>query len=83
MSKELAPQFRVDPEDEPSAEWGWHGTFPRGMLIAGWGSVIALLSFTIGNHVGRVEDIWLIGLAAIMAFGLVRHSVRQRNARRR
>ena len=25
----------VDPQDEPSAEWGWHGRFPRARAIAG------------------------------------------------
>ena len=31
----------VDPEDEPSVAWGWHGGFPRGTLIAGWFTVIS------------------------------------------
>jgi hypothetical protein len=82
-SRELAQRPAVDPQDEPSAEWGWHGGFPRGMMIAGWFVVIALLTMLIGNHQGRTEDLYLIGLAALMAFGLVLHTVRKRNAWRR
>lgn len=82
-SRELARRPAVDPQDEPSVEWGWHGGFPRGMMIAGWVSVLILLAMTIGNHQGRTENVWLIGLALFMAFGLVLHSVRKRNAWRR
>jgi len=78
--RELEPG--VDPEEEPSARWGWHGSFPRASLIAGWSSVVILLTFLIGNHQGRVENIWVIGLAAAMAYGLVRHSLRKRHTRR-
>ena len=82
-SRELARRPAVDPHDEPSAEWGWHGGFPRGMVIAGWVSVLALLAMNLGNHTGRIENVWLTGLAIVMAIGLVMHSVRKRNAWRR
>ncbi len=74
---------RVDPLDEPSAEWGWHGGFPRGMLIAGWGGTFAMLIMLVGNHQGKVEDIWLIVVALIMAGGLTGHTLKQRNSWRR
>jgi hypothetical protein len=73
----------VDPADEPSAEWGWHGSFPRGELIAGWGSVAAMLLMLIGNHQGRVEDVWLIVIAVIMAFGLIMRTIKSRRSWRR
>lgn len=82
-SRELAQRATVDPDDEPSAEWGWHGTFPKGMLIAGWVAVVIMLVMLIGNHQGRIEDIFLIVTAIIMAGGLILHSVRQRNSWRR
>lgn len=81
-SRELA-RTGVDPVDEPSAEWGWHGDFPRGKKIAGWVSVAIMLVMLIGNHVGRTEDIWLIGLAVLMAAGLVYGSITARNSWRR
>lgn len=82
-SGEPARRPEVDPEDEPSVEWGWHGGFPRGSLIAGWASIVIILAMLVGNHRGRVEDVWLIAIAAVMAFGLVRHSMRKRHTWRR
>lgn len=73
----------VDPEEEPSAEWGWHGGFPRGAVIAGWISTAIMLVMLIGNHQGRTENLWLIGVALVMAAGLVLHSMRKRHSWRR
>lgn len=73
----------VDPRDEPSAEWGWHGTFPKGSVIMGWISAVIILLMLIGNHEGRVEDIWLIGTGVVMVVLLVRHSVRAKRSWRR
>ncbi|HEY2203212.1 MAG TPA: DUF2631 domain-containing protein [Pseudonocardia sp.] len=77
------PATTVDPEDEPSAAWGWHGGFPRGMVIAGWVSTIFILLMLFGNHQGRVEDVWLIGTALVMAAGLIRHQMKARRSWRR
>jgi hypothetical protein len=82
-SRELAQRPAVDPLDEPSAQWGWHGGFPRGSVIAGWVSVVILLLLTIGNHEGSTEDIWLVGAAVLIAFGLILHAIRRRHAWRR
>ena len=82
-SRELARRPAVDPQDEPSAEWGWHGDFPRGKMLAGWASVGILLLFLVGNHQGRTEDIWLVGTAVVLAFVLVLSVLRKRNAWRR
>ena len=82
-SREVARGPAIDPAEEPSVEWGWHGGFPRGMMIAGWFSVGALLIMLIGNHRGRTEDLWLIGSAVLLALALVLHTVRKRNAWRR
>lgn len=82
-SRELATRPAVDPQDEPSAEWGWHGSFPRGKAAAGWFTVFALLIMIIGNHQGRTENVWLILVAGITAAVLIVHSVRRRRAWRR
>ena len=82
-TRELAQRPAVDPHDEPSVEWGWHGGFPRGEMIAGWVTVVILLLFTIGNHESLTEDIWLVGIAVLIAFALIMHSVRKRHAWRR
>jgi hypothetical protein len=71
------PPATVDPEDEPSAAWGWHGEFPRGRQIAGWLTVVLLLLMIIGNHQGHTEDFYLVGFAVVIAFALV-HDYRKR-----
>ncbi|GAB2783772.1 DUF2631 domain-containing protein [Streptomonospora nanhaiensis] len=74
---------QVDPRDEPSAEWGWHGTFPKATRFAGWLSVAALLVMLIGNHQNAMEDIWLVGLAIGLAFALILDLRKRRTAWRR
>ena len=76
---EKKPSQAIDPAEEPSVEWGWHGGFPKGTQIAGWFSVFAMLVMLKGNHQGilsggghfKTEDIWLIAIAAIVAIGLL------------
>jgi hypothetical protein len=84
-TRELAQRPAVDPHDEPSVGWGWHGGFPRGSVIAGWASVVilVLMNFTNNNAVNLTANVWLNGLALIMAIGLVLHSIRKRTAWRR
>jgi hypothetical protein len=53
--------------DEPSVEWGWHKHSRMVGLAVGGFFVLFLLAMLFGNHVGRVEDIWLIGVAAGVA----------------
>jgi hypothetical protein len=82
-SRELAKRPAVDPQDEPSAEWGWHGTFPKGTLIAGVVTVLFLIAFIFGNYQSRMHDLWLIGTALLIVLLLVRGAVARRNAWRR
>lgn len=72
-----------DPNAEPSVDWGWHGTFPRAARIGGWALAAILLLMLIGNHAGRVEDLWLVGLAVIVIGVLVRDQVKRRTSWRR
>ena len=53
----------MDPRDEPSAEWGWHGSFPNGTRIAGVVSGIILLVLLIGPYQTHLQDFWMIPLA--------------------
>jgi Protein of unknown function (DUF2631) len=77
------PTSAVDKHDEPSVEWGWHGGFPRGILAGGVFTAIALLLMLIGNHIGRTEDLWLIGIAVAVIIGLAIYVRRMRNSWRR
>ncbi len=73
----------MDPQQEPSVEWGWHGGFPRGTRVAGWLTAAALLFMLIGNHQGRIEDLWLVGIALLIIGGLVWDRIRSRTPWRR
>lgn len=64
----------VDVEDVPSANWGWSKENHKLIHIGGILSAVFLLAMVHwgpgwGNHVGRVEDIFLFFFAfAILAF---------------
>lgn len=60
----------VSPVDEPSAAWGWHGGFPKGTLISGVFVGLAMFAMLIGNHESHTEDIWLIGIGALILAGI-------------
>jgi hypothetical protein len=62
----------VDVEDVPSAEWGWSYLSPRVIHIGGIGAIIFLLCLMRGNHVGHVEDAFLIGFALLILAAVVR-----------
>lgn len=68
--------------DEPSAEWGWHGTLPKGALLGGLFVTLVLFGMLIGNQRGHVEDFYLVITGLIMAFLLIMAIRRRRRARR-
>lgn len=80
---EKRPTNMVDPVEEPSHEWGWHGGFPRGTRIAGWVVAAIMFLMLIGNHEGRVEDLWLIGTGLALVGALIYDQIRRRTAWRR
>lgn len=73
----------VDPRDEPSAEWGWHGNFRYGALV--WGVFVAVVSFLmfIGNQIGHVEDFYLAITGIVAIFLVIRSVSKRRNPWRR
>ena len=60
----------VDVEDVPSAHWGWSKENHRAIQIGGILAGLFTLAMLRGNHVGHVEDIFLVGFA-ITIFGIV------------
>ena len=82
-SRELAKSSQVSPDDEPSAEWGWHGGFPKGTIIGGVITIIACIAFIPGPYQSRTQDLWLIGIALVVLGGIIGHVIRQRNSWRR
>lgn len=67
-------------EHESPEEWGWHGE------MGAWGRrltiipIVFLVAMVFGNHEGKEEDIWLIGIAAFMLLLLVVDARRRKNA---
>ena len=56
----------VDVEEVPSANWGWSKGNPRLWRIGGIVTAIFLLLMMHGNHVGHVEDIFLVFFAVVI-----------------
>ena len=74
----------VDVHEEPSAEWGWHGRFPRGKAIGGWITAIGMFFMAfVGNHIAETERLWLIGIGIALVAGLVAQRIRARTSWRR
>ncbi|MEE3850672.1 DUF2631 domain-containing protein [Gordonia sp. LSe1-13] len=67
-----------EPADAPSARFGWHQSARKGFMFAGWFCVLALLGMLIGNHTGRVEDLYLIGFALVLVYFLVKPAFAKR-----
>lgn len=65
-STEVERHTGVDVEEVPSAEWGWSKENPRVIQIGGLLGAAFLLLMMKGNHVGRVEDWFLVGFAALV-----------------
>ena len=62
----------VDVEEVPSAHWGWSKENHRAIQIGGILSGLFMLAMLRGNHVGHVEDIFLIGFAAVIFIVVIR-----------
>jgi Protein of unknown function (DUF2631) len=69
---EVERRTDVDVEDVPSAEWGWSKENHRLIHIGGLLAAGFLLLMMKGNHVGRVEDWFLILFAALIVFAVAR-----------
>lgn len=71
-STEVERHTGVDVEDVPSAEWGWSKENHRLIHIGGLLSAAFMLLMLIGNHVGHVEDGFLIAFAIIIVIAVAR-----------
>src|SRR5699024_3164396 len=65
------PRTEVSPYEEPSAEWGWHGSFPKTTRIGALFAAAAMFLMLIGNHQNRTEDIWLIIIGSVIVLALL------------
>ena len=67
-------------EEERPEDWGWHGETGKWGRIGGWIAVLVTLTYLIGNHEGRVEDLWVLGIALTMVIVLIWDGRRRKNA---
>ena len=65
---------------ERPEDWGWHGEAGKAGRIAGYVIIVFLLVMLVGNHEGRVEDLWLVGSALVIVGSLIWDSRRRKNA---
>jgi len=75
---------RVDPAEEPSAEWGWHGEYPRTTRIGGVVAIIVMLLmlwFTRG-HVWEARAWLWLSMAAVAVYLIVDYRKRKLSWRR-
>ena len=67
-------------EHESPEEWGWHGETGRWGRVGAVIAIVFTFSYLIGNHEGRIEDIWVVAIAALMVLILLLDWRRRRNA---
>jgi hypothetical protein len=69
--------------EEPVTSPDQHKPTPlKAARIVGVIAIVMMVLMTLGNHEGRVEDIWLLGIAGLMTFILVSDIVLRRNGLR-
>ena len=67
-------------QHERPEDWGWHGETGKWGRIGGWISVFVMLTYLLGNHEGRIEDIYVVTFAGLMVLILLMDARRRRNA---
>jgi len=78
VKTEVERYSEVDPADVPSAGWGWSKITYRTWYALGGFIIVFLLGMTHGNHIGHVENWFLLAFAAIVAFVILRDFVLRR-----
>jgi hypothetical protein len=67
-------------EHERPEDWGWHGEMGKWGRRTWWIAALVILAYLVGNHQGKVEDVWLICIAALMVVVFVYDHFRRKNA---
>ena len=67
-------------EHERPEDWGWHGETGKKGRIGAIVATLILLAFIFGNHQGKVEDLWIVGIALVMIIILLLDWRRRKNA---
>ena len=68
-SKEIVVN-KISSIDEPSVQWGWHQhSAKEGWAIGGFFTLF-LFSMFFGNHIGNVENLWLLSIGVALAISM-------------
>jgi hypothetical protein len=67
-------------EHERPEDWGWHGETGKWGRFGAWIAVLFTLALLFGNHQGKVEDLWIVGIVVVMILILVYDHFRRKNA---
>ena len=67
-------------QHESPQDWGWHAELGRVSRVAGWLSILVLLSMNFTPHYNKSQDVWIYGLVVLIVLALVRDHVRRKNA---
>jgi len=78
VNTEVERYSEVDTADVPSAAWGWSKITYRTWYALGGFIIVFLLGMTHGNHIGHVENWFLLAFAAIVALVILRDFVLRR-----
>ena len=79
-TREVAVRSGVDPEAEPSVDWGWHQNFTKALPIAAGLVGITLLLFTIGHPISWTEFLFMGVPALVCLVGAVAHPIYKRRS---
>ena len=78
VNTEVERYSEVDPAEVPSAAWGWSKITYRTWYALGIFIILFLVGMLRGNHVGHVEDWFLLAFAVIVAAVMVREVIMRR-----
>ena len=67
-------------EHERPEDWGWHGETGKLGRVGAVIATVILLLFMIGNHQGKVEDLYIGGIALVMILIIIADWRRRKNA---
>ncbi|WP_068800509.1 DUF2631 domain-containing protein [Pseudonocardia sp. HH130630-07] len=82
-AREVAVRSGVDPDAEPSVDWGWHQNFSKGLPIAAAVTGVVLLLFMIGHPLSWTEFFYMAFPAAVCLVGAVAYPIYKRRSWRR
>lgn len=57
--------------DEPSVWWGWHQHSAKVGWAVGGFFTLFLFSLYFGNHIGNVENLWLLSIGVLLAISMI------------